>query len=78
MDTSKHTLATLFEQLGMDGDAASIEAFVSAHRPIPEATMLADAAFWSTGQAALLREAIAEDSDWAEPVDELDALLRAH
>ncbi len=77
MDTSKHTLSRLFEQLGLDADPGSIEAFVSSHGPIPKSTTLADADFWSPAQAGFLREAIAEDSDWAEPVDELDAILRS-
>lgn len=77
MDTSKHTLSTLFEQLGLDADPGSIEAFVGSHGPIPETTTIADADFWSSAQAGFLREAIADDSDWAEPVDELDAMLRS-
>jgi len=77
MDTSPHTLNTLFQQLGLAADPTSIEAFVSSHKCIPDGTTLAEADFWNEAQAGFLRESIAEDSDWAEPVDELDAMLRS-
>jgi len=32
--------------------------------------------FWNEAQAAFLSEAVAEDSEWCELVDELDCLLR--
>jgi len=50
MDTSKNTLTTLFRQLGLAADDASMEQF--------------------------LREGLEDDSDWAEAIDELNALLR--
>ncbi len=76
MDTNPHTLNTLFEQLGLGSEEAAIDSFVAAHRPLPAAVALPDAEFWNQGQSAFLREALEEDSDWAESVDALDALLR--
>ncbi len=76
MDTTPHDLTTLFEQLGLPGDAAAIDAFIEAHRPLPAATRLADAPFWTPAQRAFLVEALGADSDWAERVDELDVRLR--
>lgn len=76
MDTSKHTLGTLFEQLGLPADEASIEQFVTKHSPLPRATALHEAPFWSESQSQFLREGLADDSDWAEIIDELDAILR--
>ncbi|WP_121497412.1 DUF2789 family protein, partial [Pseudomonas aeruginosa] len=38
---------------------------------LEEGTALPDAPFWNPAQASFLREALAEDSDWAEQVDEL-------
>ncbi|MBC7183790.1 MAG: DUF2789 family protein, partial [Marinobacter sp.] len=35
MDTSKHNLSTLFEQLGLASDAKSIEDFVARYSPLP-------------------------------------------
>jgi len=46
-------------------------------RPLPGATRLADAPFWTPAQARFLGEEIAEDADWAEIVDRLDVALRA-
>lgn len=76
MDTSKHTLTTLFEQLGLPADEASIEQFVRRHAPLPQDTTLAKAPFWNEGQAHFIAEGLADDSDWAEVIDELDAMLR--
>ncbi len=76
MDTSKHSLNTLFEQLGMPSDNASIEKFVSQHSPLPREIALQDAPFWSESQSHFLEEGLEEDSDWAEIIDELDAMLR--
>jgi hypothetical protein len=76
MDTSRHDLTTLFEQLGLDGDAGAIDAFVAVHRPLAAGMTLADAPFWNAGQRAFLAEALADDSDWTELVDALDVLLR--
>ncbi|MDY6798824.1 MAG: DUF2789 domain-containing protein [Pseudomonadota bacterium] len=76
MDTSKHSLNTLFEQLGMPSDNASIEKFVAQHSPLPREIALQDAPFWSESQSHFLEEGLEEDSDWAEIIDELDAMLR--
>lgn len=76
MDTSKHSFNTLFEQLGMPSDNASIEKFVAQHSPLPREIALQDAPFWSESQSHFLEEGLEEDSDWAEIIDELDAMLR--
>jgi hypothetical protein len=76
MELSNHALADLFRQLGLPDDHASIETFITEHRPLPSAMRLADAPFWSPAQAAFLREEIAEDADWAELVDRLNAAVR--
>lgn len=74
MDTSDHSLSTLFKQLGLPTDKAGIEAFVRDHQ-LPAGLALAQAPFWNTAQAAFIREALNNDSDWAERVDELALLL---
>ncbi|SFR50713.1 Protein of unknown function [Marinobacter gudaonensis] len=76
MDTSKHNLSTLFEQLGLASDAKSIETFVARHSPLPPDIALQDAPFWSEAQSHFLEEGLEDDSDWAEVIDELDALMR--
>ena len=76
MDTTAHTFATLFQQLGLSSDHQSIDKFISSHSPIPAAMPLAEAPFWSSGQAAFISEALSADSDWAEMVDQLNSCLR--
>lgn len=77
MDTTEHSFATLFQQLGLPSDSTSIDDFIGTHSPLAPATPLAEALFWSSGQAAFIREALSADSDWAEIVDQLNACLRA-
>lgn len=77
MDQSVHTLSELFKQLGLPDDSDSIEAFIAAHRPIPESIRLPDADFWTESQRHFLAEEWEEDADWAELVDTLNNRLRA-
>ena len=76
MEPNTPTLADLFAQLGLDADEAAQRAFIAAHAPLPANLPLPDAPFWTPAQATFLREALLEDAEWAEVVDELDALLR--
>lgn len=77
MDTDIHTLSDLFDQLGLSSTQQAIEQFVASHKPLSDEVRLPDAGFWNDAQRAFLIEAIVDDSDWAEQVDQLDALLRA-
>ncbi|WP_137819346.1 DUF2789 domain-containing protein [Pseudomonas sp. 2FG] len=76
MQSPMHSLPSLFKQLGLPADPASISAFISTHSPLPASLSLADASFWTAAQAAFLREEILEDADWAEVVDQLSLMLR--
>lgn len=76
MESPNHDLTALFEQLGLDSDAAAIDAFIAANKPVATGTRLYDANCWSSSQAAFLKDSIEQDADWAEVVDHLDALLR--
>lgn len=76
MDTSKHDMGALFDQLGLPSDPESIERFVARQSPLPGEIALQDAPFWSESQSHFLEEGLEDDSDWAETIDELDALLR--
>lgn len=77
MQSPNHSLSELFTQLGLPAEPAAIDAFVSAHRPLPNGIRLEDAPFWSDAQRTLLREDIADDADWASMADLLNNLLRA-
>ncbi|GAB6035024.1 DUF2789 domain-containing protein [Galenea microaerophila] len=74
LETHAPTLETLFAQLGLDNTPEAIEQFIAQH-PLPADTHITEAPFWNCAQKALLTEALANDDDWAEPVDELNALL---
>ncbi len=76
MDTSSHNISALFAQLGLPNNSDEIEGFIESHRSLRKTEDLSAADFWNESQASFLREAIAEDSDWAEIVDQLDARLR--
>ncbi len=75
MDTSLHSMNNLFQQLGLPHEDSEIESFLAAHR-LEAQQQLHDASFWSPNQARFLLEALADDADWAEVVDQLDARLR--
>ncbi|MCH7742780.1 MAG: DUF2789 domain-containing protein [Proteobacteria bacterium] len=75
MDFSRHNINTLFQQLGLPATESDIDSFFSRHKLDPE-TRLTDADFWTEAQAAFLKEALEEDADWTEIVDQLDARLR--
>ncbi|GGB86300.1 hypothetical protein GCM10011352_10260 [Marinobacterium zhoushanense] len=77
MDTSTHTLNTLFDQLGLPSTTVEIERFIATHRLFTQDIPLHQATFWSSSQADFLKEAIYSDSDWAEVVDELSSRLRS-
>ncbi|HEC74237.1 MAG TPA: DUF2789 domain-containing protein [Methylophaga aminisulfidivorans] len=74
MDANFHTLENLFLQLGLDNDDKAIPLFTQTHQ-LPADRRIEEADFWSDSQAAFIKECLAEDSDWAEVVDQLNALL---
>lgn len=76
MQSGIHTLSELFLQLGLPDSPEEIEAFIDQHSPLKPRVALEQADFWNEGQAEFLHDAIFEDSDWAELVDQLDARLR--
>lgn len=77
MEKFFHRFHELFSQLGLRADVRGIEEFLTTHSPLDAEILLADAPFWTEEQAALLKEKILEDADWAEVVDQLNAALRA-
>lgn len=77
MDTSSHALGDLFDQLGLDSWEEAINRFIEDNGDLDAGISLVDAPFWNDAQRTFLNEAIEEDSDWAEVVDHLDALLRS-
>ncbi len=76
MDTSNHDLSALFQQLGLGHSSQEINQFISTHQ-LPAGVALAQAHFWTPAQAAFIKEALLQDSDWAEITDKLAARLTA-
>jgi GMP synthase-like glutamine amidotransferase len=59
-----------------DMSEADIRAFIEQHSPLSQAVRLEEAPFWTPAQAALLREQLLVDADWAEVIDQLNVALR--
>ncbi len=75
MDVSRKNLGTLFGQLGLDNDDAAIDAFILSHATLKTEVPIWAEPFWSASQATFLKEALEEDADWADIVDELSNRL---
>jgi hypothetical protein len=71
-----HPFHELFEQLGLGSSPEEIRSFLQSHAPLPHEVALPDAIFWTPSQAGFLRQALLDDSDWAEVADALNAALR--
>ena len=77
MSPHYHQFCELFAQLGLPSDVKDVAAFIQKHSPLPPATRLEEASFWSPAQAALLRDELQGDADWSAVVDQLNLALRA-
>ena len=78
MDSTFQHFYELFDQLGLPSDDLSIRRFLRQHQPLDEGIALHEAPFWSEQQAAFLKEALKDDSDWAVVVDQLNVALHDH
>jgi hypothetical protein len=76
MNDPVHRFHELFAQLGLASDEESIKVFLAERSPLPGTIALSDAPFWTSAQAVFLREALQQDSDWAELADQLSEALR--
>lgn len=76
MESTTHSLPSLFKQLGLADDALSIDQFITSHSPLKSDIALAEALFWTASQRDFLRDEILEDADWAEVIDQLSLALR--
>ena len=74
MDTSPHDLSSLLSQLGLASGPSAMAAFLVTYRLENDMALL-EAPFWNEAQVQFLREALQDDSDWAEAVDHLAVLL---
>lgn len=76
MQTYSKDMQKLFQKLGLDNDADSIDNFIDRNKIFSEGVHLADASFWNKHQSEFIRESIYYDKLWSESVDQLDILLR--
>ncbi len=76
MGRSIYSLASLFDQLGLDSSEKGIEVFISSHAPLPSEMELHEAGFWNSSQVAFIKQAINDDAEWTDLVDHLDIMLR--
>ena len=77
MDSSVHNMNTLFEQLGLPSDNASIDQFIRTHILFSQEVRLEEATYWNDSQASFLKQCRDSDSDWYEVVDELNIKLHS-
>lgn len=75
MELPNKDLSTLFEQLGLPSDQASIDNFIATHRPLPNHVKVSEAPFWNEAQGSFLKEQLMDDAEWAPIVDELNVRL---
>lgn len=75
MELPNKDLGTLFAQLGLPSDPASIDEFIATHRPLPNHMKVSEAPFWSEAQGSFLKEQLLDDAEWAPVVDELNVRL---
>lgn len=75
MEPVVHPFHDLFTQLGLPSEEAEIRAFIDRHRPLPGDVKITEAPFWTPAQAALLKELLLADADWAVVVDQLNVAL---
>ena len=71
---SDKSINALFEQMGLDGDDASIDAFIVSHQ-LPQTIKLVDAPFWTDNQRKFLKEEFILDAGWIEIIDDLNTRL---
>lgn len=76
MEMQNHSLASLFDQLGLGSTDQDISDFIRAHAPIIGTKALHEANFWNSSQAVFLKKAKEDDADWADIVDRLNIILR--
>ncbi|WP_020395771.1 DUF2789 family protein [Thiolinea disciformis] len=69
-----YDLPTLFKQLGLPNDEASIEQFIQTHQ-VPRGVHLSEADFWTESQSKALCQGWATNANWAGVIEELNVRL---
>ena len=74
MTDGERNINMLFEQMGMDGDDAAIEAFIQKNQ-LPQSVKISYATFWTDNQRKFLKDEYRADAGWIEIIDELNTRL---
>ncbi len=74
MDMSANNLETLFAQLGLNNSQEAMTRFAASHM-LPKDVYVNNAPYWNDGQRHFLQDALRQDSEWSEAVDQLNILL---
>ncbi len=69
------TMTELFKQLGLPSDEASIQVFLAQNEGVCRHCGLVQAVIWTDSQRNFLKEAVADDADWALTAEALTAAL---
>jgi Protein of unknown function (DUF2789) len=69
------TMTDLFDQLGLPSDEFSIRSFIMSNEGACSHSKLVHMSIWNDSQCMFLKESVAQDADWAIPVDALSAAL---
>ncbi len=77
IEPTVHRFAELFAQLGLPNDEASIRDFIHNCPPLAPHIRLEEAPCWTPAQAAMLRDSLSANADWAETVDQLNLALHS-
>ncbi|MDX2424710.1 MAG: DUF2789 domain-containing protein [Cycloclasticus sp.] len=77
MEINDHSLGALFDQLGLASSESAIRTFIKQNAPLPPTMALHQANIWNASQSAFLQQAIEDDADWSEVVDQLNIMLRS-
>ena len=74
MTDGERNINMLFEQMGMDGDDAAIEAFIQKNQ-LPQSVKISYATFWTDNQRKFLKDEYRADAGLIEIIDELNTRL---
>jgi hypothetical protein len=76
VNSTNPTLNNLFEQLGLAADETAIDEFIETHKGLSDELHIENAEFWTRAQASFIKNALTEDAEWTELIDQLDSRLR--
>ena len=63
--------------MGLTSSESAIRTFIKKNAPLPQTMALRQASIWNASQSAFLQQAIEDDADWSEVVDQLNIMLRS-